>query len=153
MDDLRTIIVVSLSSLMAYLSPVYGVLFAVTMAFILNFIAGYITGMRVNKEDFDFKKAFSCIKEAGVFFVIVAAVYTIGEHLNNPGEALISISIVTYVVLYFYAVNVFKNLKRLFPGSQWIAFCYWLISFEFVKKVPFLESFLNQRKGVQDGEN
>lgn len=68
-------------------------------------------------------------------------------------EALVSISIVTHVVLYFYAVNVFKNLKRMFPGSQWIAFCYWLISFEFVKKVPFLESFLKQRKEVSNGKN
>lgn len=153
MEDIRTIIVVTLSSLMAYLSPINGVLFAVTLAFVLNFIFGYLTGMRVNNEHFDLKKAFSCVKEACVFFVVVAFVYTIGEHLNNSNEALISISIVTYVVLYFYAVNIFKNLKRLFPQSQWIAFCYWLISFEFVKKVPFLESFLNQRKEVQNGKD
>lgn len=152
MEDLRTIIVVSLSSLMAYLSPINGILFAVTLAFVINFIIGYITGMRIDKEDFDFKKAFSCIKEACVFFMVVASVYTIGEHLNNSGEALMSISVVTYVVLYFYAVNVFKNLKRLFPNSQWIAFCYWLISFEFMKKVPFLESFLNQRKEAGNGK-
>ena len=153
MEDLKTIIIVSLSSLMAYLSPINGILFAVTFAFVLNFMVGYTTGMRVNKESFDLKKAFSCIKEACVFFVIVASVYTIGEHLNNSNEALTSISIVTYVVLYFYAVNVFKNLRRLFPRSQWIAFCYWLISFEFVKKVPFLESFLNQKKEAENGKN
>lgn len=153
MEDLRTIIVVSLSSLMAYLSPINGILFAVTLAFVLNFIAGYLSGMLVNKEDFNFKKAFSCFSEACVFVVFVAAVFTIGEHMDNASEALVSISIVTHVVLYFYAVNVFKNLKRLFPNSQWIAFCYWLISFEFMKKVPFLESFLKQRKGEQYGQN
>ena len=38
MEDLKTIIVVSLSSLMAYLSPINGILFAVTFAFVLNFI-------------------------------------------------------------------------------------------------------------------
>lgn len=152
MEDLRTIIIVSLSSLMAYLSPINGILFAVTFAFVLNFICGYVTGMRVDDEGFDFKKAFSCIKEVCVFFVVVASVYTIGEHLDNSGEALMSISVITNVVLYFYALNVFKNLKRLFPGSQWIAFCYWLISFEFIKKVPFLESFLNQKKRIQNGK-
>lgn len=153
MEDLKTIVVVSLSSLMAYLSPINGILFAVTFAFVLNFFVGYLTGMRVSKESFDLKKAFSCVKEACVFFVIVASIYTIGEHLNNSNEAITSISIVTYVVLYFYAVNVFKNFRRLFPATQWIAFCAWLISFEFMKKVPFLESFLNQRKEAQNGEN
>lgn len=153
MEDLKTIIVVSLSSLMAYLSPINGILFAVTFAFVLNFLIGYLTGMRVNKESFELKKAFSSIKEACVFFVVVASVYTIGEHLDNSNEALTSISIVTYVVLYFYSVNVFKNLRRMFPHVQWIAFCYWLISFEFMKKVPFLESFLNQRKEAEDGKN
>lgn len=136
---------------MAYLSPINGILFAVTLAFVLNFMAGYLSGMLVYKEDFDFKKAFSCFSEACVFVVFVASVFTIGEHMDNAGEALVSISIVTHVVLYFYAVNVFKNLKRIFPGSQWIAFCYWLISFEFMKKVPFLETFLKQRKEEQNG--
>lgn len=153
MEDLKTILVASFLSLMMYLSPINGILFAVSFAFLLNFVIGYITGMRVNKESFDFKKAFSCIIEACVFFVIVASIYTIGEHLDNSGEALVSISIITYAVLYFYAVNVFKNLRRLFPSNQWMSFCYWLISFEFVKKVPFLESFLNQKKEMENGKN
>ena len=151
MEDLRTIIIVSLSSLMAYLSPINGILFAVTLAFVLNFMTGYLSGILVNKEDFNFKKAFSCFSEACVFVVFIASVFTIGEHMDNAGEALVSISIVTHVVLYFYAVNVFKNLKRIIPQSQWIDFCYWLISFEFMKKVPFLETFLKQRKGEQNG--
>lgn len=122
MEDLRTIIVVSLSSLMAYLSPINGILFAVTLAFVLNFMAGYLSGMLVNKEDFDFKKAFSCFSEACVFVVFVASVFTIGEHMDNAGEALVSISIVTHVVLYFYAVNVFKTSNGYSPGPNGLLF-------------------------------
>lgn len=145
MEDLRTLIVVTLSSLMAYLSPIYGVLFAVTLAFALNFLFGYLSGIRVDGETFQFRKAFSCIQEVCVFFLVVASVYTIGEHLDNSPETLQSISVITYVALYFYAVNIFKNLGKLFPGSRWISFCYWLIAFEFARKIPYLERFIDKQ--------
>lgn len=146
MEDFKTLIIVSLSSLAAYLSPISGVVFSVTLIFIVNFIIGYIAGMRVNHEDFSFKKAFSCMKEAGTFFIIVVCTYTIGEKMENTTGALQSISMITYSLLYFYTTNVFKNLKKLFPRSMWIAFVYYMISFEFVKKVPGLEEFLKRKE-------
>lgn len=150
MDDLKTFLIVSLSSLMAYLSPISGVLFSVIIVFVINFMFGYITAIKLG-ETFSFIKAFSCIKEAATFFILIAATYSIGEHMNNPEGALQSISIVTYTLLYFYAINVFKNMKRLFPKSMWIAFCYYAISMEFVKKVPFLTDFINSQKNNNHG--
>jgi hypothetical protein len=152
MNDIKTLIVVSLSSLATYLSPISGVVFAVTLVFIANFLFGLIVAKGVSGEDFSFRKAFQCIREAAVFFAVVACTYTIGEHLSNPEGALWSISVITYALLYFYAVNIFKNLKRMSPESRWIAFTYYIISIEFVKKVSFLESYLKQRKEVPDGE-
>lgn len=149
-EQIKTFIVVSLSSLAAYLSPINGILFSVSFMFAINFIVGYTAGMRVNKEDFSFQKAFSCIKEVCVFFVVAASAYVIGDKMDNKDGAIQAISVVTYSLIYFYSVNVFKNLKRLFPNSQWIAFTYYCISFEMVKKVSFMEAFLKQKKEIKN---
>lgn len=146
MEDFKTVFVAALSSLAAYLAPIYGMLFSVIIVFLLKFAVGYITSKRIDKEDFSFKKAFSSIIEATVFFVLVSCTFSIGEHMDNQSGALQSISMVTYALLYFYAVNVFKNLKRLFPLCQWIAFIYYVISIEFINRISFMEAFLKEKK-------
>lgn len=85
-----------------------------------------------------------CGIEACVFFVIMASVFYVGDHIENKSGALQCITAITYTLIYFYSVNIFKNLKQLFPKSRAIAFIYFVISIEFVSKIPHLEKFLKQ---------
>ena len=115
MENLKEVLKTSFCAILAYLSPINDILFAVTIAFVLNFLTGYIASMCCDGESFRLKKAFKCIQDICVYAVIIAAIYTIGDHLSNSSEALTSISIITYVLLYFYSCNIFKNLRRLYP--------------------------------------
>ena len=77
-NDIKTFIVITISSLAAYLSPINNIIVAVVVAFILNFLAGYIAGMLMQGERFNLKKAFNCIKESTIFFVMIASIFSIG---------------------------------------------------------------------------
>lgn len=140
-ETFKALLVVLFSAIASFLSPIWGFIYAALAVFLLNFIIGYVTDLRVNKANFDLKKAKECIADAAMFFVAIAAMLFVGNNIDNSSGALNAISTTMYVVLYFYSVNVFKNLKQLYPKSKWIAFIYWLIAFEFLKKVPFLEEF------------
>ncbi len=141
-DNFRSLIVGLLTGIAAYLSPIHGEVFSLFWVFALNFLFGLLTGLLANNESFSFKKAFRCIGEAMVFFVLVCAIFMIGEHHGDDSAALQCVSFITYSVFYFYAINILRNLKVLLPdgsaGHKVVAFAHYLISVEFVKKIPYL---------------
>ena len=143
-DAFKALTVFVFSAVASFLSPLWGFIFGATAVFLLNFWFGYITDLKINKVNFSLKKAKECFVDARDFFVLISAVLFVGNCIKLPEESLTAISIMLYVLLYFYSVNILKNLKQLRPKSKWIAFLYWLVAFEFLKKVPFLESYFAQ---------
>ena len=61
------------------------------------------------------------------------------------------VSFVTYVVIYFYSLNVLRNCKKIFreKTAPWhvVSWIYYVLRFKFIEKIPFLQDYLN----VSDG--
>ncbi len=142
MESIRNFIGFSIAAIAAYFNPIQDILSAVLCILVVNFVVGLFAGILVNKEPFSFRKAFYCFIEALVFFSLIAIIFFIGDKIGNKSGALQCISGLTYALMYCYGVNVFRNLKGLFPKSRLIAFIYYVISVEFVDKVPYLKEFL-----------
>ena len=153
MDYIKNLIAALFTGLAAYLSPLSGELSSLLAVFIINFAVGLLAGLIVNKESWNFKKAFRCILEATAFLLLVCAIYYIGEHKGNPEGALQCISFVTYSIYWFYGVNILRNLKELLPegstGYKVVAFLYYVVSIEFVKNIPYLTAYLSNGKEAQ----
>lgn len=144
-------------AVIAYLRPLQGELSSLFLIFFANFIFGYLSGMIANKEDFEFKKAARCIGEATVFFVFCTCIYAIGKFKRQEEGALQCVSYVTYVVIYFYGLNIIKNCKKIFKegSTPWMifAFLYYVLRFEFIERIPYLKSYLNTKnneEGIKD---
>lgn len=157
MDNILTtfkpLLITVLSIIMAYLAPVTSMVYAIFLLFLVNFMAGLIAGLIVEKEAFSVRKFFHCLLETMVFFVIVIVVYVLGDLMDKPGAAIQCITGIVYAVLYFYGVNVFRNLSKLFPDSRTLKFLYYVLSFEILKKVPFLRRFEEQEKAAVEGKD
>lgn len=146
MERIKDMIIGIFLAVVAYLKPIEGELAALFVVFFMNFLFGYISGM-VNGEDFSLKKAVVCIGHATVFFVLCAAVYIIGREKGQMDGAVQCVSFITYVVLYFYALNVLKNCKKIFVNNTppWlvVSFLYYVLRFKFIEKIPYLSGYLN----------
>lgn len=146
-DNIRHLFVGITLAVFAFLNPIGGELFSLVIVFFLNFFFGYLSGMIANHEDFDFKKAIRCGAEATVFFVLCTAIYSIGKLKHQYEGAIQCVSFITYVVLYFYGLNILKNLKKIFKkGStpwQIVAFLYYMLRFKFIERIPGLAAYLN----------
>ena len=155
MDYLRNLIIGLITSITAYLSPIDGEMKSLLIIFSLNFLFGLLAGLLIDKEGFSFKKAWKCVIEATIIFVLICSIYFIGREKGNPEGALQCVSFVSYSVLYFYSVNILKNLKNLAPPQsicyRAVAFLYYVVSVEFVKKIPYLPQYLkvNQDESKQ----
>ncbi len=153
MDNIFTtfkpLLVTIMSVIMAYLAPVSSMVYVIFLLFLANCVAGIVSGMVVDKERFNVKKFFHCLLETTVFFILVILVYVLGDLMEKPVAAIQCITGIVYSVLYFYSVNIFRNLVKLIPDSRTLKFLYYVLSFEILKKLPFLKKFEENEKEVE----
>lgn len=148
-DALKNTVIGIVLAVLAYLRPLQGELSSLFLIFFINFAAGYLSGMIANHENFEIKKALRCIGEATVFFAFCTCIYAIGKFKNEEPGALQCVSFVTYVVIYFYMVNIIKNLEKMFKEgtTPWMifAFLYYVLRFKFIERIPYLKEYLNTK--------
>lgn len=144
--SIRNLLASVFSVMFAYFAPIQNMVFVIFFVFAINCMAGMIAGIVVKHERFNLKKFFHCMLETFVFYVIVLSVFTIGEKMRNLDGAIQCITGVVYAILYFYGVNTLRNLNILFPESKVIRFLFYVLSFEVVKKIPYMQQFINKEK-------
>lgn len=149
-DTIRNLIVTLCSILFGYFSPLRNIVFVIFFVFLLNCLFGLVAGVGVEGEKFNLKKFFRCILETLVFYVIVLSIYLVGEKMGNEQGALQCISGVVYAVIYFYAVNILRNMHTIFPENRWVKFLFYVLSFEVIKKIPYLQQFQERKDEVDE---
>ena len=144
--SIRNLLASVFSVMFVYFAPIQNMVFVIFFVFAINCMAGMIAGIVAKHERFNLKKFFHCMLETFVFYVIVLSVFTIGEKMRNLDGAIQCITGVVYAILYFYGVNTLRNLNILFPESKVIRFLFYVLSFEVVKKIPYMQQFINKEK-------
>ncbi len=146
LNGTKNILATLFSVAMAYFAPIQDMVFTIFFLFLVNCIVGMITGMLVEKEGFRLRKFVHCIAETLAFYLIVVCLFVVGRNMDNMNGAMQAIGGVIYSIIYFYSVNVLRNLTYIFPESRTLIFLYWMVSFEFIKKIPALQRFNNYCK-------
>lgn len=145
-EDLRVLGVGIMSMLVSFFSPITDYIFALTIVFLFNFWAGLLSDIMVEESGFKFKKFKSCIIEVTIYFLLIFGIYAVGKLTHKPDGAIQCASGVMFVIIYYYSVNFFRNLKSLLPSSKPISFIYYVLSFEILKKYPILQRFESKEK-------
>jgi len=147
---LKSAMVTALCAILAFFAPIANLIFAVFIIFLLNCIAVIISDVVTDSKIFDLKKFFHCLFETMVFYVIIMAVYVIGDKLLNLAGAIQCSTVIVYAILYFYGTNILRNCAKLFPDSKTLKFMYDVLSFEIIKKLPYMERFKEKESEVTD---
>lgn len=145
---LKSVLVTALCAVGAFFAPIANLIFAIFIIFLLNCIAGLIADIAISRKKFDLKKFFHCLFETMVFYVIIMAIYVIGDKLLNMTGAIQCSTVIVYAILYFYSVNILRNCHLLFPDSKTLKFLYYVLSFEVIKKIPYMERFKENEQKV-----
>lgn len=146
---LKSVLVTALCAVLAFFAPIANLIFAVFIIFLLNCIAGIVADVVTDSKTFELKKFFHCLFETMVFYVIIMAVYFIGDILLNISGAIQCSTVIVYAILYFYGTNILRNCIKLFPTSRTLKFLYFCLSFEIIKKLPYLEKFKEKEKEIE----
>jgi hypothetical protein len=148
-EQIKNMAVGIVLAILAYLEPIDGELLSLFVVFFLNFLFGYLSGM-VKGEEFSLKKALVCVGHAAVFFILCAAVYIIGRLKGQMEGSVQCVSFITYLVIYFYALNILRNCKKIFKDetAPWhvVNTIYFILRFKFIEKIPYLNEYLDTQK-------
>lgn len=149
-DSIKTLIVGLAVNLLAYFRPIGDEVFLLAMVFLINFMTGLVADIVINGNSFEFRKAWRCINEVTVFFGMALFIFMFGEKKGWPGGATQCVSFLTYVITWFYSQNVLRNLRILFRRGtvayKVTDFLYYVLSVEFIKKIPFLQEWKETNK-------
>ena len=149
-DTIKNLFISITSVLVGYFAPLKDIVFVIFFIFLLNCLFGLFAGVGVQGEKFNLKKFFRCIMETLVFYVIVLSIYLVGEKMGNPSGAIQCISGVVYAIIYFYTVNILRNAHKLLPKSKGVKFLFYVLSFEVIKKIPYLQQYMDNADKVDE---
>ena len=152
-DALKLLIVSVATVVFSYLQPLHNLMQVLLFLYFADIVIGIFADIIVNKQRLSVRKLLYALLCFAIYLFVIIMFYTIGEKMGDESEFLLINKIITYVLIYFYVSNVFKNLRILFPKNRAIAFLDFAIGLQFAGKIPHLGYFLENEKKEKENEN
>lgn len=140
-DRLKELLWAMVTAFISVVSPVQNTLILLFMAFVFNIATGIIADVHVNKAKFNLKKAFNAVTQLTFYGACVVFLDYGTKLLEEPQIGIMAIKWLSYIVVYFYLTNIFKNAKMVYPQSQAITFIYEVLSTEIFDKLKSVIGF------------
>lgn len=137
-EQWRMIFATSLSPVLAYLTPTAGFMYALIIMFAFNIWAGMrADGVAIVRcKNFSFPKFKNALCELLLYVVIIYVIYSVMWQCGDGGAAIIVIKSLTYVFMYVYLQNAFRNLIVAYPRELALRIIYHVIRLEFARALP-----------------
>lgn len=137
-EQWRIITVSAVSPVLGYLTPTKGFVFALVIMFAFNFWAGMrADGVAIVRcKNFSFKKFKNALFELFLYLFIVESIFSIMKNCGDDKAAIVVVKSLTYVFMYVYLQNAFRNLIKAYPTKVALRIIYHVIRLEFTRVLP-----------------
>ena len=130
-------------SILDFFMPIENFLLVISVLATINIIIG----SWADNDKWRFKKAFKAIMYLLGYFALLLLSYFVGVLMNqSPTEVADFTSWITWVMIYFYVVNILRNWHYKQPDNKVIEFLYWVVSFKITDKINYLNEFFKYKK-------
>lgn len=137
-ENIRLVATSCLSYAFGWLMPTKGFVLALVLMFAFNCWAGMrADGVSIARcKNFSFSKFKNALVEILLYLVIIEMVFAIMTSCGDSKAALVTAKSMTYVFIYVYLQNSFKNLVKAYPKKMALRVIYHLLRFEFTRALP-----------------
>lgn len=137
-ENMRIILVTSFSPILGYFTPTKGFVFSLVMMFSFNIWAGMrADGVSIVRcKNFSFRKFKNALCELILYLFIVETIFIIMKNCGDEKASIIVIKSLTYVFMYVYLQNAFRNLIKAYPTNVALRIIYHVIRLEFTRVLP-----------------
>ena len=146
-NELKAVLLIIFSALGSFFMPITDYMLAILMLLGVNFLSGWIED-ELHGKGWKWKKAFKTFYECFVMVAIGACLFVIGHYMHKDYSAIQCLSVIYFAAIWFYSVNILNNWKKILPPDttlhRFVLFLHFVVSLQFVEKVPYLKAFLMQ---------
>ena len=137
-EQWRFVAISTISPILGYLTSTKGFVYALVIMFSFNIWAGMrADGVAIrNCKRFSFHKFKNALAELLLYLVIINVIYSVMLQCGDDGAAMIVIKSLTYVFMYVYLQNSFRNLIQAYPRKVALRIIYHVIRLEFTWALP-----------------
>lgn len=137
-ENMRIILVTSFSPILGYFTPTKGFVFSLVMMFSFNIWAGMrADGVSIVRcKNFSFRKFKNALCELILYLFIVDIIFVIMKNCGDDQAAIVVVKSLTYVFMYVYLQNAFRNLIIAYPRELALRIIYHVIRLEFTRALP-----------------
>lgn len=149
-ENIRLVATSCLSYAFGWLMPTRGFVLALVLTFAFNCWAGMrADGVTITRcRNFSFGKFKNALVEILLYLIIIEMVFTIMASCGDKQAALVTAKSITYVFIYVYVQNSFKNLVKAYPRKMALRVIYHLLRFEFTRALPsYLKPIIERVEG------
>lgn len=134
-EQLRIIVLSSICPILGYLTPTKGFVYALVVMFGFNIWAGMrADGVAIVRcKNFSFRKFKNALCELLLYLFIVEAIFIIMKNCGDDKAAIVVVKSLTYVFMYVYLQNAFRNLIIAYPRNLALRIIYHVIRLEFTR--------------------
>ena len=147
-EQWRIIAISTVSPLFGYVTPIKGFVYALVVMFAFNIWAGMrADGVAIVRcKNFSFRKFKNALCELLLYLFIVEAIFTIMKNCGDDQAAIVVVKSLTYVFMYAYLQNAFRNLIKAYPQKVALRIIYHVIRLEFTRVLsgywqPIIEKY------------
>lgn len=134
-EQIRLLMVSTCSPILAFLTPTSGFLTALVFMFVFNIICGMrADGVSVSikgAQRFTIFKFVSALQEFLLYIMIIVVIFSAVTKMGDKDAAIMCAKTITYVFMYVYLCNGFRNLCMTYPNNKGFKLIYHIIRFEF----------------------
>lgn len=143
------------SPVLGYLTPTKGFVYALVVMFAFNIWAGMrADGVAIVRcKNFAFRKFKNALCELLLYLFIVEAIFVIMKNCGDDQAAIVVVKTLTYVFMYVYLQNAFRNLIVAYPKELALRIIYHVIRLEFARALPSHLQPIIERLGKEFGDD
>lgn len=137
-EQLRILFISVCSPILAFFTPTKGFVYALIIMFAFNIWCGMrADGVSIIRcKNFSFSKFKNALVELLLYVLINQTIYSVMAMAGDNNEGVIVIKTLTYVFMYVYLQNSFKNLIIAYPTNKAYRIIYHIIRLEFKRAMP-----------------
>lgn len=138
LEQWRILVISTVSPVLGYLTPTKGFVYALVVMFAFNIWAGMrADGVAIVRcKNFSFRKFKNALCELLLYLFIVEAIFVIMKNCGDDQAAIVVVKTLTYVFMYVYLQNAFRNLIVAYPKELALRIIYHIIRLEFARASP-----------------
>lgn len=132
--------------IISVISPIRIAVWVLLVFFTVNFFVGYKNDVQINKRDFSLKKAFDGVKQLILYYALIFIVNMALGLYEEANLAEAATKFMTWIVSYWYLVNILRNAREIFPGNETLKFLYDLLTVQVLEMILSRFGLRSQRR-------